>query len=278
MNLSSIEKTIPATTQLSAAKGADEIAARRAAVQFEALLLAQFTAAMNPTSTEEEDNVFSSTGADMYKQMFSEQMAKIMADNGGIGIAETIMRQLREKAAATNDKPAALERAMAGVKAIKQEKAASAAPSDGFKAEIIAPSKKPVALQLPLAGRITSEFGTRTDPINGQHRNHHGIDIAAPRGTPIGAAAAGTVVFAGRRGGYGNTVIIEQANGKQTLYAHADQLLVKVGDQINAGQEIATVGSTGRSTGPHLHFEVRDNGQPINPLTTLAKDFALPDR
>lgn len=252
-----------------------EVAARETARQFEALFLNQLTAALNPKSDEEEDNVFSSTGSDMYKQMFSEHVAKIMADNGGIGIADTIMRQLREKASTRTE---AMERAIAAARAVKE--GASDVPiarsGEMLKAEVS--PNAPTTLQLPLQGRITSEFGLRNDPINGRHRRHHGVDIAAPIGTPIGAAAAGTVVFAGRRGGYGNTIIIEQADGKQTLYGHAAELLAKVGDQVTAGQTIATVGSTGRSTGPHLHFEVRENGQPVNPLTNLAKDFALPDR
>ncbi len=253
-----------------------EAAARQTAVQFEALFLNQLTAALNTKSDDEEDNVFSSTGADMYKQMFSEQMAKIMSENGGIGIADTILRQLREKAATQS---AAMERAVAAVQAVKQGTTATPTatmPSEVLQAEVS--QSQEAAPQLPLEGRITSAFGLRRDPLNGQQRQHHGVDIAAPVGTPIGATGAGKVVFAGRRGGYGNTIIIEQADGKQTLYGHADQLLAKVGDQITAGQVIATVGSTGRSTGPHLHFEVRENGQPINPLTNFAKDFALPDR
>lgn len=241
-------------------------------MEFEALLLTQLTAALNPTSDEGEDAVFSNTGADMYKQMFSEQIAKVMANNGGIGIADTILRQLQAKA---SDKTPALERAMQAANAVKQE--ASAIPALKINA-VTEAEEMPTAWQAPVAGRITSQFGRRVDPLSGEHRAHHGIDIAAPRGTPIGAASAGTVIFAGRRGGYGNTVIIEQTDGKQTLYAHAEQLLVNVGEQVAAGQTIATVGSTGRSTGPHLHFEVRENGQPVDPATTFAKDFVFDRR
>lgn len=268
MNLSSIGSATAATSL----DAQSEIIARQTAMEFESLLLTQLTEAINPVGDESEDNLFSSTGADMYKQMFSEQIAKIMANNGGIGIADTIMRQLQEKAAA---KSPAMERAIQTAKSIRQE--TSEIPA--FKINAMTDSEEmPTAWQAPVQGRITSDFGSRLDPINGQHRNHHGIDIAAPRGTPIGAAAAGTIVFAGRRGGYGNTVIIEQVDGRQSLYAHADQLLVNVGDTVNAGQTIATVGSTGRSTGPHLHFEVRENGQPIDPMTNFAKGFVLSRR
>ncbi len=268
MNLSRIEPI----TNASPALNQNEFAARQTAMEFEAILLTQLTAALNPVSDEAEDNMFSSTGSDMYKQMFGEQIAKIMASNGGIGVADTILRQLREKASA---KSPALERAIQAANAVKKE--SSDIPALKIKA-IPAAEVMPTAWKAPLEGRITSNFGVRTDPLNGQQRSHHGIDIAAPAGAPIGAAASGTVVFAGRRGGYGNTVIIEQTDGKQTLYAHAEQLLVKVGEPGVAGQTIATVGSTGRSTGPHLHFEVRENGQPLDPTSTLAKGFTLDRR
>jgi murein DD-endopeptidase MepM/ murein hydrolase activator NlpD len=267
MNFSRLEAPLAGASPLTQA----DLAARQTARQFEALLLNQLTTALHATSSEDEDSVFSNTGADMYKQMFSEQVAKIMAENGGIGIADTILRQLRDKAAT----PApALERALQAAQAVQKETAADRLPA----LQINAISDEPTTWQAPVAGRITSNFGVRVDPISGEQRQHHGIDIAAPRGTPIGAAAAGTVVFAGRRGGYGNTVIVEQADGRQALYAHAEQLLVNVGDRVEMGQVIATVGSTGRSTGPHLHFEVRENGQPVNPSSVLAKDFTLDRR
>jgi len=125
---------------------------------------------------------------------------------------------------------------------------------------------------MPIKGRISSRFGERRDPIHGRHRHHSGVDIAAGRGTPIPAAAAGTVVFAGRRGGYGNLVEIEHADGRRTRYAHTDRILVAAGDRVEDGQTIASVGSTGRSTGPHLHFEVRENGAGVDPLQIIAKD------
>jgi murein DD-endopeptidase MepM/ murein hydrolase activator NlpD len=136
----------------------------------------------------------------------------------------------------------------------------------------------PVILQMYVNGPIRSRFGPRIDPINGRLRYHTGIDIAAPAGTPIGAAAAGRVVFAGRNGGYGNMVIVEHADGTLTRYGHAEKLLVKKGDEVSSGQAIALVGSTGHSTGPHLHFEVKRNGQFVNPLTVLPKDFTLARR
>jgi murein DD-endopeptidase MepM/ murein hydrolase activator NlpD len=114
-------------------------------------------------------------------------------------------------------------------------------------------------------GAVTSRYGVRRDPLTGRRRFHGGVDIAAERGTAIRAAAEGRVIYAGKQGGYGNTVIIEHEDGYRTRYAHADTLAVRAGDVIEAGQEIGTVGSTGRSTGPHLHFEVTKNGRRLNP-------------
>ena len=136
-------------------------------------------------------------------------------------------------------------------------------------------SAQPVGLQMYVRGPIRSRFGPRIDPINGRLRMHTGIDIAAPAGTPIGAAAAGKVIFAGLNHGYGNMVIIEHPDGTLTRYGHAEKLLVKEGDEVASGEVIALVGSTGHSTGPHLHFEVKKNGEFVNPLTVLPKDFTL---
>lgn len=115
--------------------------------------------------------------------------------------------------------------------------------------------------------RLTSAFGTRLDPITGKARMHHGQDLAAAEGTPVRAAADGTVRFAGARGSYGNMVIVEHADGTETRYAHCRDLGVKAGDTVAAGQSIASVGSTGRSTGAHLHFEVRQDGRAIDPAS-----------
>lgn len=115
----------------------------------------------------------------------------------------------------------------------------------------------------PARGVLTSRFGWRW------RRHHDGIDISAPRGSPIGAARVGVVVFAGWYYGYGRTVMVDHGNGVRTIYGHASAILVRVGQQVSAGQLIARVGSTGNATGPHLHFEVRINGQPVNPLKYL---------
>lgn len=117
---------------------------------------------------------------------------------------------------------------------------------------------------------VTSEFGNRRDPFTGERRGHTGIDLAVPKGTPIRAALPGTVTTSKyNAGGYGYYVMIDHGGGLSTLYAHCSQLLVRVGQTVQAGDIIALSGSTGRSTGPHLHLEVRVNGERTNPRSYL---------
>lgn len=122
------------------------------------------------------------------------------------------------------------------------------------------PSGRPVH-----SGWISSYFGRRVDPFTGRLAFHEGIDFASKRGTPILAVATGVVTYAGKRYGYGNLVQIKHGNGYMTRYGHCEKILVKVGQQVKKGQRIALMGSTGRSTGPHVHFEVLRNGKEVNP-------------
>lgn len=127
--------------------------------------------------------------------------------------------------------------------------------------------------QLYISGRptkgkgswLSSPFGTRKDPFNGRLRRHKGVDIAGFMGMPIISTAAGVVTEAGKRGGYGLMVEIQHGNGFATRYAHTQSVNVVVGDIVEKGQEIAVMGSSGRSTGPHVHYEVLKNGRQINP-------------
>lgn len=121
----------------------------------------------------------------------------------------------------------------------------------------------------PISGPITSEFGWRTHPIFGNARFHSGLDIGGDYGLPIHAAQSGIVIEAGWIGGYGNTVMIEHGGGIVTLYGHNESLAVSVGQQVNQGDVIAYCGSTGNSTGPHCHFEVRLGGEPVSPWDYL---------
>ena len=131
-------------------------------------------------------------------------------------------------------------------------------------------SRTPSAMPISGYSYNSSSYGPRVDPITGRRAFHEGLDFAAPRGTPIVAAAGGVVISARYHRGYGNMVEIDHGNKLVTRYAHATKMFVKPGDLVYRGQKIATVGSTGRSTGPHLHFEVRVAGQAADPRLYLA--------
>ncbi len=118
-------------------------------------------------------------------------------------------------------------------------------------------------------GRVSSPFGMRHDPFEGILKRHHGVDVAAKAGTTIRTPMPGSVIFSGRKGGYGNVVVIRHANGLETVYGHNDENLVRAGDRVTPDMAIALVGSTGRSTGPHVHFEVRRGGRAVDPTPYL---------
>ena len=114
-------------------------------------------------------------------------------------------------------------------------------------------------------GWISSGFGERNDPFTGEREQHSGLDFAGTRGTDVLSVASGVVIWAANRSGYGNTVEIDHGNGYRTRYAHSDKLMVEAGDHVSTGQVIALLGSTGRASAPHVHFEVLKDGARINP-------------
>ena len=124
-------------------------------------------------------------------------------------------------------------------------------------------------LYRPVPGAITSAFGYRIHPIFHVRKMHTGVDMHAGMGTPIHAAEGGTVISAGWRGGYGKCVVISHGGNLATLYGHLSAIQVSVGERVGRGEVIGKVGSTGYSTGPHLHFEVRVGGSPVNPANYL---------
>ncbi|NJR20490.1 MAG: M23 family metallopeptidase [Hyphomonadaceae bacterium] len=128
-------------------------------------------------------------------------------------------------------------------------------------------SARKFLMRTPINGaRLTSGFGNRRHPVLGYTRMHAGVDFGAPIGTPVYAAGDGVVTRVGVMGGYGNVIDIQHDGTWSTRYAHLSRMPVRVGDRVTQGQVIALSGNTGRSTGPHLHYEIRRNGQPINPM------------
>ncbi len=126
-------------------------------------------------------------------------------------------------------------------------------------------------MQWPVRGDVTSGFGERMNPMGSGSEFHPGLDIAADEGAPIAAASAGRVISAGPDAGYGNLIIVDHGNGVTTRYGHCAQIYARVGEMVAAGQSIGAVGSTGRSTGPHVHFEVRVGDEPVDPMQFLQR-------
>jgi murein DD-endopeptidase MepM/ murein hydrolase activator NlpD len=124
----------------------------------------------------------------------------------------------------------------------------------------------------PARGWVTSDFGQRLDPYTADRVMHQGLDIAAPHGKEVFAPSDGTVVYAGLEGGYGNVIVIDHGYGIKTRYGHLSKILVKPGEKVKRGSKIAAVGNTGRSTGPHLHYEVRVNGISQNPRKFILEE------
>ena len=193
----------------------------------------------------------SQAGGKIYGEMFCEALANAVSQSGGVGIAKLVEGSFEKGAEAvpgSNTNPDVAGEFLLH-RAMKQPGAASDATN--------------------VTPEVSSNFGVRHDPINGTQRFHTGVDIAAQEGSPILAAASGVVRQAGRRGGYGNAVEIDNGHGISTLYGHASALSVKEGERVKAGEPVALVGHTGRATGSHLHFEVRKDGKPIDPESTL---------
>lgn len=147
----------------------------------------------------------------------------------------------------------------------KQEAANNQNNSNIVPGDVISNGSWPV----PGYTRISSGYGYRKHPILGVQEFHTGIDIPAPMGTPTVAIDSGTIIYSGVQGSYGNTIMIQHDDGKVSLYAHNSQLLASVGQRVEKGQVVAKIGSTGMSTGPHLHFEIRINGKHVNPTDYL---------
>jgi len=191
-------------------------------------------------------------GSSTIQNLFADTLADAVAKSGGLGLGAPVERELRSLQTATSGAPTAPSLA-AGTPT------STPAAAQTIRATLADPS-----------AHVSSPFGLRIDPLNGALREHKGIDIAAKAGSPILAAGDGIVVAAGARGGYGQAVEIQHGSGVTTLYGHASTLLVHPGEHVTQGQPIATVGETGRATGPHLHFEVREGGHALNPTRALS--------
>ncbi|HTE54144.1 MAG TPA: peptidoglycan DD-metalloendopeptidase family protein [Kofleriaceae bacterium] len=215
-------------------------------------------------------------GGEMFREMLDEALADRMAEGGGVGLAPIVEKQLGgdELAAAAG----AGKTSPAGLRALRTAYGASSvgaawrAPLGG-PVGAVDPSAPGKLWTMPVqAERISSGFGKiRFDPTSPTlTRTHKGLDMTASIGTPVAAARAGVVIRAGvSTGGFGNVVVVDHGNGVHSYYGHLSSVDIQVGQQVAAGTHIGKVGSTGRSSGPHLHFEVRKDGVSIDPTIDI---------
>ena len=257
------------------------------AKEFESILLQQVISAMRKT-VPESGMLEASASRRMLDGAFDQEVARSLAAKGGLGIAEQIVGQIQREQARRDATAGVSPRSVGGASATVATTASAAsaragaaiAPArsgPGAAPSVVAPATATGAVEselavTPVEGEISSPFGMRSDPFTGKERFHAGVDVAAPRGAAIRAVADGEVVFSGwRRGGAGRVVEVRHADGLVTSYAHAEKTLVRAGQHVVAGEVVATVGSSGRASGAHLHFGATRDGQAIDPSDLLER-------
>jgi len=211
------------------------------------MLLLQMLREMRKSgSWKDEDEEKDGFGAATLFDTLDQELASYITRAQGLGLEKSLVKQ---------------------VTGTEEAAPANAPPSNTLPANL--PSLDlplPTSEARPIAGRVeTSPFGWRRDPFSGVTSYHRGVDLKAAYGEPIGAADAGTVVFAGEQRGYGQTVVVEHAGGVRTRYAHLSSLMTEMGADVKAGEAIGRAGRSGRATGTHLHFEVTQDGRPVDP-------------
>jgi murein DD-endopeptidase MepM/ murein hydrolase activator NlpD len=262
---------------------------RELAHQFEAMFLRQMLQQMRQSlvlaGTEDEDGY----GKAAFTEQLDSELAGHLSASGGLGIADVIIQAFDKRASsspnAVGSKASGLAGAIravgeAGTGAVKMPRVVLplplppvvAAPNWPAVPDDVSSTQPNV---LPLNVPMSSAFGWRRDPISGEGKFHRGVDLKAAYGQSVPNVAHGRVAFAGTQGGYGLTVVVEHESGIRTRYAHLSELAVQAGEVVSRGQDLGRVGSSGRSTGPHLHFEVMDNGKAVDPVRA-AKLFENP--
>ena len=233
----------------------EEQALRQACAQFEGLILQMILKGMRQTVSK-GGLTSGGFGEEIWQDFHDQALSEEAGQAGSLGLGELLYHQLAARglnpqtAASVSGKTnQTIESYLKVVRQLDHQEAEG--------------------LEMPVVGRLSSRFGRRQHPIRGDIRMHNGIDIAAPEGSPIRAATGGKVVFSGWREGYGRLIEIDHDDGLITRYGHNQENLVQLGEVVHSGQIIGRVGQSGLSTGPHLHFEVRRDGQPLDPVALL---------
>jgi murein DD-endopeptidase MepM/ murein hydrolase activator NlpD len=260
-----------AAGQVSGPTAAERAKVQQLAQEFESYFLVQMLRQMRESLGDDESK--DGLGASTMTDTVDIELSRRLTAQGGFGLARTLQDAIERQTLGSRATPtlAAGSGAIATPSLLPLTVGQAASPL----VSIAEPHDDEPSLPLPIDAPVSSPFGLRPDPFTGARRFHAGVDIAAAYGREVPAAAAGRVVFAGEQGGYGNTVVVEHEGGIRTRYAHLSTVQVDVGARVDAGTFVGRVGSTGRSTGPHLHFEVLQDGQPVNPAVAATRYAGL---
>jgi len=247
----------------------DPAAMKAMAKEMEAMFAYEMIKVMRETS---DMSAKGSLGKDTYMSLFDQEISRILAERG-LGLRDMLEKGLQHMANKAGNVPTALDKQnikTEGKQPVTDEiKALLPAIGLNKEKQALIDEVKTLLPDIDRA-RISSGYGRRQDPYTGEQKNHFGLDIAAPEGTEVHSVRNGTVLFSGEQKGYGNVVVIDHGDGFLAKYAHNQINLVQQGQEVEAGSVIAQVGSTGRSTGPHVHFEVLYQGEHVHPDTLLA--------
>ncbi len=258
------------------------------AQEFEALLMNEMLGSWRESLMSSDEGEESDRGMGTMVDMVGSEFGRALSRSGGLGIAAQLLKAFDRQSTAPVDSPSTspepINSRVVNPDAVLRQAAQLTTPTSvaraGQGAHTAAVSSPPVvavgtAMAMvgagvrPVDAQVTSAFGWRRDPLNGDVKFHAGADIRMVYGEEVTSVAAGRVSFAGEQGGYGLTVVVDHLDGRQTRYAHLSSASVSAGDAVAPGQPIARAGSSGRSTGPHLHIELLSGGRPMDPSTLL---------
>jgi len=264
---SRLENKLAAVRGASGEKQKAEL--KKVSQEFESIFIAHLLKVMRET-IEDSGLLEGGFGKSIYTELFDQEVARSLAARGTLGLSDLLYQSLANKSdhkdeGATGKSPAAGEGAPSPGPGSSHNKT----PDPG-----IMQGEEISDLQLPVRAPISSAFGVRRDPLSHQAKFHKGLDLSAPEGMKVVPALQGKVIYAGYMNGYGNTVVVQHSGELQTRYGHLGSVAVRVGDAVNSQDILGTVGSTGRSTGPHLHSEVNRDGRADDPAGSLNVTFS----
>jgi murein DD-endopeptidase MepM/ murein hydrolase activator NlpD len=242
---------------------ADRAEIKRLAQEFEAMLMTEMLRDMRRAMLDDEEPE-QGLGAEAMTDSGDIELSHAISAGGGIGLTRALLDAFEKQIPTGVSRPEG-----------PASTPVHAGGPEGLSLHTdLNPSPGVDLADITSAAPVSSRFGWRTDPITGAAKFHNGVDIAVAYGRDVKAAADGRVSFAGVQNGYGQTVVIDHADGRQTRYAHLSEPLVRAGDVVAEGQVVARSGNSGRSTGPHLHFEMLVDGRPVDPTAGTVQSRA----